>query len=73
MPTETWKSFTCYLAARARETSTWQALVVLLTLLGVKLSEEEKMAILTTGLIIAGALGAALPDRLGQQQTRSTD
>lgn len=68
-----WRTFTCYLAARAREASTWQALIVLASALGAKLSEDEKVAILTTGLTVAAALGMLFPDRIGAPQSRSTD
>jgi hypothetical protein len=73
MNEENWKRFTCYLAARAREASTWQALILILTAFGVQLTEDQKVAALTLGLGIAGALGALFPDRIGNQQSRSTD
>ena len=62
-----------YLAARAREASTWQALIVVLTAFGTQLTEDQKMAVLTVGLAVAGLLGAIFPDRIGKPQSRTTD
>lgn len=73
MNKENWKRFTCYLAGRAREASTWQALIVVLTAFGTQLTEDQKVAVLTLGLGVAGALGAIFPDRIGPTQSRSTD
>lgn len=73
MPTETWKRFTCYVAARLREMSTWQALIVVATAFGAQFSEDQKAAILSIGLGVAALLRAVFPDRIGSQQSRSTD
>ncbi len=70
---DTWTRLTCYLASRAREASTWQALILVLTAFGVQLTEDQKVAVLTLGLGLAGVLGAVFPDRIGKQQSRSTD
>lgn len=73
MPTEIWERFIEYAKARARETSTWQALILIATAFGVKFSEDEKAAVLAIGLGVAGLLSAIFPDRVGNPQSRSTD
>lgn len=51
-----------YLLARAAEASTWRGLVLVLTAAGAALNDEQREAIVTLGLLIAGVLGAAFPD-----------
>jgi hypothetical protein len=70
---ETLKTITWYIAARARETSTWQALILIATAAGIQMTEEQKAAVVSVGLAIAGALSVFFPDRLGKPQSRSTD
>lgn len=56
------KRITAYLRARSKEPTTWRGLVFLLTSLGVALSPEQSAAIVSTGLAIAGGIGALVPD-----------
>lgn len=53
---------TDYLLARLREPSTWRGLVLIATACGAALSPEQQEAIVTVGLLVAGLLGALLPD-----------
>ena len=62
----------CYLAARMREFSTWRDGIIILTALGYHFTPEQSQAVLTIGLLAAGVLGAAFPDRLGGA-TRADD
>jgi hypothetical protein len=51
-----------YLLAQAREPSTWRGLVLIATALGAVLSPDQQEAIVSGGLLLAGLIGAALPD-----------
>jgi len=51
-----------YLLARAQEPSTWRGLVLIATALGVVLSPDQQEAIVAGGLLVAGLIGAAVPD-----------
>ena len=51
-----------YLLARAQEPSTWRGLVLIATALGVVLSPDQQEAIVAGGLLVAGLVGAAVPD-----------
>lgn len=51
-----------YLLAQAREPSTWRGLVLIATALGAVLSPDQQEAIVSGGLLLAGLVGAALPD-----------
>lgn len=51
-----------YLLARAQEPSTWRGLVLIATALGAVLSPDQQEAIVSGGLLLAGLVGAALPD-----------
>lgn len=51
-----------YALARLREASTWRGLVLVATACGAVLSPEQQEAIVTAGLLLAGLLGALLPD-----------
>lgn len=51
-----------YIITRLGEASTWRGLVMLVTMVGVKLSPEQSSAIMTAGLSVVGALGVFLPD-----------
>jgi hypothetical protein len=52
-----------YLRARLLEPSTWRGLVLISTALGAVLTPEQQEAIVTAGLLIAGLIGAAFPDK----------
>ena len=51
-----------YLLDRMKEPSTWRGLILVVTSFGIKLSPDQIEAITFTGLLLAGFLGAALPD-----------
>ena len=51
-----------YLLAQAREPSTWRGIVLIATALGAELSPDQQEAIVAGGLLLAGLIGAALPD-----------
>jgi hypothetical protein len=51
-----------YLLGRMKEPSTWRGLILVVTSFGIKLSPDQIEAITFTGLLLAGFLGAALPD-----------
>jgi len=57
-----------YLLARLREPSTWRGLVLIATACGTALSPDQQEAIVTAGLLMAGLIGAALPDHHQEQQ-----
>ena len=52
-----------YLQARLLEPSTWRGLVLISTALGAMLTPEQQEAIVTAGLLVAGLIGAAFPDK----------
>lgn len=52
-----------YLKSQAREPSTWRGLVLVLTACGANLSPEQREAIITIGLAIAGSIGVLFPDK----------
>lgn len=52
-----------YLLARLQEPSTWRGLVLIATAAGAALSPDQQEAVIAGGLLVAGLLGAALPDR----------
>lgn len=51
-----------YVMARLQEASTWRGIVLVATACGAALSPEQQEAIVTVGLLVAGLLGALLPD-----------
>lgn len=51
-----------YFVARLQESSTWRGFAILLTATGASLSDDYKEAIMTFGLMIAGAIGVLMPD-----------
>lgn len=53
---------TIYVIDRLKEASTWRGLVLVATAFGAALSPEQQEAIVTVGLLVAGLLGALLPD-----------
>lgn len=57
-----------YLLARLQEPSTWRGLVLIATALGAVLSPDQQEAIVTAGLLVAGLIGAAVPDQSSGHQ-----
>ncbi|MEY8688314.1 MAG: hypothetical protein AB9M53_00360 [Leptothrix sp. (in: b-proteobacteria)] len=55
-----------YLLARLSEASTWRSLVLIASSCGATIRPEHTEAIIAAGLLIAGLLGAALPDSISQ-------
>lgn len=56
-------TFLEYIVARLQEPSTWRGLVLVATAVGAHLSESQVSTIIEVGLLLAGFLGAALPDK----------
>lgn len=56
-----------YLIARLQEPSTWRGLMLIATACGAALSPDQQEAIVTSGLLVAGLIGAAFPDRKKEQ------
>lgn len=54
-----------YILARAKEISTWQSILRLLTVAGVAISPANAERIVVIGVAVAEALGAILPNVLG--------
>lgn len=52
-----------YILARLQEPSTWRGLVLIASALGAALSPDQQEAIVTGGLLLAGLIGAAVPDK----------
>ena len=52
-----------YLMARMQEPSTWRGIVLIATAFGTAISPPQQEAIVTVGLMIAGLIGAAFPDK----------
>lgn len=52
-----------YLIARLQESSTWRGLILIATALGAKGRPEVWEAIVTGGLLLAGMVAVAFPDR----------
>jgi hypothetical protein len=51
-----------FLAARARERSTWLGAVAILTAFGVRMDPEQAEALVALGLAIGGAVAVLWPD-----------
>ncbi len=51
-----------YLIAQMKQPSTWRGLVLIATACGAILSPEQRDAIVTFGLMVAGLIGAAISD-----------
>lgn len=51
-----------YILDRLKEASTWRGLVLIATACGTAISPEQQEAIVTVGLLVAGMIGAAVPD-----------
>ena len=52
-----------YLLNRMHEPKTWRGLVLIATAAGAKLAPDSIEAIVTGGLLLAGILGAVVPER----------
>jgi len=52
-----------YLVSRLQEASTWRGLVLIATACGAPLCPDQQEAIVTAGLLVAGLIGAAVPDK----------
>lgn len=52
-----------YLLARLKEPSTWRGIVLIATACGAVLSPDQQEAIIAGGLLVAGLIGAAVPDK----------
>jgi hypothetical protein len=52
-----------YLLARLQEPSTWRGLVLIATACGTAISPAQQEAIVTVGLMVAGLIGAAFPEK----------
>ena len=46
-----------FILARAKESSTWRGVILLLTAIGVPVAPELANAIVSTGLAVAGLIG----------------
>ena len=61
-----------YIMGRLREPSSYPAMILILSAIGMHFSPEQKEAIIMIGLFVAGLIGAILPDRVGKN-TRAED
>ena len=52
-----------YLITQLQEPSTWRGLVLIATACGAVISPDKQEAIVTVGLMVAGLIGAAFPDK----------
>lgn len=52
-----------YLLDLLQEPSTWRGIVLIATALGAVLSPDQQEAIIAGGLLVAGLIGAAVPDK----------
>ena len=52
-----------YLLARAKESSTWRGIILLLTAIGVPIAPAMADSIVSVGLAVAGLIGVATPDK----------
>jgi hypothetical protein len=53
-----------YVIARLQESATWRGLILIATALGAKGRPETWEAIVTGGLLLAGLVAVAFPDRV---------
>lgn len=67
-----WSLATCrvcaYVLVLLKEPKTWRSVVLIATGLGAKFSPQNIETIVTTGLLVAGILGATLHDRKSQRR-----
>ncbi|WP_052262819.1 hypothetical protein [Chromobacterium violaceum] len=59
-----WEKLLAYIVARMNEPSSWAGLIAIATGVGIQLEPGQQTAILTGGVVLGGALMAALPDKL---------
>ena len=59
-----------YILARLHEPSTWRGLVLIVSALGAALSPDQQEAIVTGGLLLAGIIGAAVPDKSSKENRK---
>ena len=59
-----------YILARLQEPSTWRGLVLIVSALGAALSPDQQEAIVTGGLLLAGIIGAAVPDKSSKENRK---
>ena len=59
-----------YILARLQEPSTWRGLVLIASALGAALSPDQQEAIVTGGLLFAGIIGAAVPDKSSKENRK---
>ena len=52
-----------FILARLQEPSTWRGLILIVTALGANVKPELGEAIVTAGLMLAGLVAVAFPDR----------
>lgn len=52
-----------FILARAKESSTWRGVILLLTAIGVPVAPELANAIVSTGLAVAGLIGMVTADK----------
>lgn len=57
------KQLAAYAVERSQEASTWRGLTLIATGCGAIISPEKQEAIITGGVMLAGMLGAMLPDK----------
>lgn len=57
-----------YLLTQLSEPSTWRGIILVLTGCGAMFSEELKEGIMAMGVLIAGLIGAAVPDKLKDKE-----
>lgn len=55
-----------FILARLKEASTWRAIILLLTALGVPIAPLLADRIIAIGLAAAGLVGVFMPDQLGK-------
>lgn len=55
-----------YVVERAKEASTWQGVVFILTAAGASIRQDAAAAIGIIGTAVAGVIGAALPNQVGK-------
>ena len=59
-----------YISARIKETSTLRGIIIFIAgMVGVSLSETDVVTLIAAGNILAGLIGAALPDQLTTPKT----
>lgn len=57
------KRVLAYVVERLQESSTWRGIVLIATAFGAKLDPARWEAIVTLGLMVAGVVAVAFPDR----------